>query len=211
MLNWLRSIYNGGKGVLTDIEKWLAGAINAVYSYFGGLINQIWSGISVLSNSLDSFVKWVENGISDLYHLAQWIIDVGIPRIVNWAENELAKLASYLAQLRDWAISELKSLGNWALGELNKLAQWVLKNVWDPLWNAVSGVIRWVQKEGAYVYYLITHPDKLAAILGQYVLANAMSLGRKFAKPFVKWLVHNMVREVPSIASVIEDIIASLF
>lgn len=211
MFGWLKSIFNGGKGVLTDIEKWLAGAITAVYSYFNNLIDQIWSGLRVLGNSITTFAKWVESGITDLYNLERWIIDVGIPRVLRWAENELAKLASYLAQLRDWAISELKALANWALGELDKLTQWVLKHIWDPLWNAITGAVKWIEKEGAYVYYLITHPDKLAALLAQYVLANAMLLGKRFAKPFVRWLVHNMISEIPSISSIIEDIIASLF
>lgn len=211
MFNWLKSIFNGGKGVLTDIEKWLAGAITAVYSFFNNLIDQIWSALRILGNSITTFAGWVESGITDLYHLIRWVIDVGIPRVLQWAESELAKLASYLSQLRDWAISQLEKLGQWALSELNKLTQWVLKNVWDPLWNAITGAIRWIEKEGAYVYYLITHPDKLAAVLAQYILSNIMMLGRRFAKPFVRWLLHNMISEIPSISSIIEDIIASLF
>lgn len=211
MLQWLKDLYNGANGVLTTIERWVVGAINVVYSYFSALISQLWTGLQSLANAVNKFVGEVELSLYNLYTQAQWIITKGIPQLANWVLNELNKLGAYIYSVYNWAVKELAWLETWAQNELTKLTEWVLKNVWDPLWNAITSAVKWIETEGAYVYYLLTHPDQLAAILGAYLLREWTSLGRKYAKPFVKWLFHSMIAEIPSVSSVIEDIIASLF
>ena len=211
MFGWLKDLYNGANGVLSTIERWIVGALNAVYSYFSGLVSQLWSGLQNLANAIDRYVKYLEQAIYSIYTLAQWIITKGIPQLANWALNELSKLYDYARSVYRWAVSELARLEKWAQGELNKVIQWVIHHIWEPLYNAVTNAIRWIEREGAFVYYLLTHPDKLAALLAQYVLSQWMNLGKRFAKPFVRWLVHNIIAEVPMVANVIEDIIASLF
>lgn len=211
MLNWLKGLYNGAGGVLSSVEKWIVGALNTVYSYFDNLISQLWTGLQRLANALNNYVYKLEQSLYSLYTLAQWIITKGIPQLANWALNELGRLRDYARSIYDWAVKQLAYLEAWAQGELNRLLQWVLRNVWDPLWSAITNVIKWIEHEGAFVYYLLTHPDKLAAVLAQYVLSQVMNLGRRFARPFIKWLMHNMVNEIPSVSSIIEDIIASLF
>jgi hypothetical protein len=211
MFGWLKDLYNGAGGVLTSVEKWLAGAINVVYSYFNNLISQLWSGLQQLASTINRYIGQLEQSLYSLYTLAQWIITKGIPQLASWAWNELGRLRDYAVHLYDWAASELNRLRAWAVSELNNVIQWVIHHIWNPLWTAITSAIKWIEKEGAYVYYLLTHPDKLAALIGQYVLSQAMNLGKRFAKPFVKWLVHNMIHEIPFLTGIIEDIIASLF
>lgn len=211
MLNWLKGLYNGAKGVLSDIEKWVVGALNVVYSYFDNLISQAWRGIQTLANAVNNAIAKIESTLYSLYTSIQWVITKGIPQLANWALNELRKLADYIKAVYNWALGELKRLETWARGEFDKLTQWVIHHIWDPLWTAITSTVKWIEKEGAFVYYLLTHPDKLAALLGQYILAQWMNLGKKFAKPFTRWLVHNIIAEIPSVSGIIEDIIASLF
>lgn len=211
MFNWLKGIYNGTVGALSTIEKWIVGALNAVYSYLGNLISQLWTSVQQILGSVGQYIDKLEKSLYSLYSLVQWVITKGIPDLANWAASELAKLADYAKGVYNWALSELGRIESWALGELDKLAQWVLRNVWDPLWNAIASAVKWIENEGAYVYYLVTHPDKLAQLLAEYALSQWLNLGRRFAKPFIKWLVHNIIAEVPTVSSIIEDIIASLF
>ena len=211
MLNWLKDIYNGARGILSDIEKWIVGALNVMYSYFENLISQVWSGLQSLANAINRLVGQLEQSLYNLYSLAQWIITKAIPDLASRAWNELTRLWKFAQWVYDQAVQELDLLRRWALAELNKLLQWVIDHVFTPLWTLITSAIKWIEKEGAYVYYLLTHPDKLATLLAQYVLGQVMNLGRRFAKPFIKWLVHNMVNEIPTVSSVIEDIIASLF
>lgn len=211
MLTWLKNLYNGASGVLSTIEKWVVGALNVVYSYFDNLINQVWRSLQSLANAINTAVAWLEKSLYSLGTSIQWIITKGIPQVTHWALNELNKLATYIKSVYNWVLGELKRLEVWVQGELNKLVQWVIQHVWTPLWNAIAGILKWIQKEGAYVYYMLTHPDKLAAFLAEYVLSHWMTLGKKFARPFARWLLHNMMAEVPTVSSIIEDIIASLF
>lgn len=210
MINWLKDLYNGLVGDLNAVQKWIVGAINAVYSFFDRLINQLWSALSWLQNALNSFVSQIYQYALSLYHLIMWIIQVGIPQVTSWAQRELSKLWNYLSGLVNWALSQLTALGDWALGQLNRLADWVVRNVYDPLYNAVTGAIRWIQREGAFVYYLLTHPDQLASIIGKYLLGAWMGLGRRYAKPFVRWILHTAMSEAGALGSIIEDIITSI-
>lgn len=211
MFSWLKDIYNGASGPLSTIEKWIMGALSAVYSFFNGLVSQLWHALITLGSELNALGDELSKAVNGLYHLLQWVIDTGLPQLENWALGELNKLREYSIGVYQWAVSEIHRLGVLVLSELNKLGQWVLRNVWDPLWNAVQGVLHWIEHEGAYVYYLLTHPDKLAAILAEWILSQWMSLGRRFAKPFARWLLHNMILDAPFIGSIIEDIISSLF
>lgn len=211
MFSWLKGIYNGTVGALSTVEKWIVGALNTVYSYFSDLISQVWSATQQLVGSLGNLVNKLEDALYSLFNLVQWVVTKGIPDLANWASNELAKLLDYAKGLYNWAVSELGRLENWVIGELAKLVDWALKNIWDPLWSEITSVIRWIEQQGAYVYYLLTHPDVLAQILAQYVLSQWLNLGKRFAKPFIRWLAHNMISEIPTISSIIEDIIASLF
>lgn len=211
MLNWLTSLFNNPIADLKAAWKWLTGAISAVYSYFDHLINQLEDALNWLERQINQYISDIERAISDAWNAVQWVIRVGIPQAVKWLENEIAKAYNYAVGLYHWALSELQRLENWALGELEKLYQWVLKNVWDPLWNAIQNVVRWVEKEGAYVYYLLTHPDQLAALLGKYLLASWMGLASRYGKVFARWLLHNMLHDTPWVANLLEDIISSLF
>lgn len=211
MLNWLKDLYNGASGVLSTIERWVVGALNVVYSYFSDLISQLWVGLQQLANTINKYIGQLELTLYNMYNLLQWVLNTGIPELENWALNQVTKVYDYAKSVYAWALSELNRLEAWAVGELDKLTQWILKNIWDPLWNAITNAVKWIENEGAYVYYLLTHPDKLAAFLAKYILGTWMDLGRTFSKPFIKWLVHNMALEIPSVSSIIEDIIASLF
>lgn len=210
MFNWLKDLYNGLVGDLNAVQKWIMGAINAVYSFFDQLINQLWGAIDWLIGELNSAIGQIYQYALSLYHLIMWVIQTGIPQLARWAQNELGKLWNYLGGLVSWAEAQLAAVGRWVLGELNQLVDWVIRNIWDPLYNAVSYAIRWIGREGAFVYYLLTHPDQLAAILGRYLLGSWMGLGRKYAKPFVRWILHTALSEAHTFGSIIEDIITSI-
>lgn len=210
MFNWLKDLYNGLVGDLNAIQKWIMGAINAVYSFFDQLINQLWGAISWLENALNSVVSQIYQYALSLYHLIMWVIQVGIPQLANWAQRELGRLWNYLSGLVNWVLDQLTAVGRWALSELNRLAQWVIQNIWDPLYNSISWAIRWIEREGAFVYFLLTHPDQLAALLGRYLLGAWIGLGRKYAKPFVRWILHTTLQEAHLFGSIIEDIITSI-
>ena len=211
MLNWLTNLFSNPIADLKAAWKWLTGAISAVYTYFDGLINQLEDALNWLENHINQYIKDIEQAISAAWNAVQWVITTGIPQAVKWLENEIAKAYNYAVGLYHWALSELQRLENWALGELNKLVQWILHNVWDPLWNGIQRAINWIEKEGAYAYYLLTHPDQLALLIGKYILASWMGLATKYGKLVARWILHNMLSDGTWLANFLENVISSLF
>jgi hypothetical protein len=210
VFGWLKSIYNGAIGKLSDVERWIVGAINAVYSFFNGLIQQVWIAIQAVGYAIQWYVRILSETLNSLNTLAEYILTKVIPSVVSWATNELAKLRNFAVGVYNWAVSQIRLLGTVLLAEIQKVVQWVLRNVWDPLYNLIKGILHWITNEGAYVYYLLTHPDKLAALLGKYILGSWIALGQRYAKPFVKWLVHNMLSQASWLGGLLEDIIVSI-
>ncbi len=210
MFGWLTNLFSNP---VTDIKaawKWLTGAITAVYSFFNGLIDQLWKSLSWLDSVINRYVSDIYKAIQAAWNAVQWVITVGIPRLAKWAENEIAKAYNYAVGIYHWALSELGRLEKWALSQLNKLVDWILRNIWDPLWNGLQRLIRWVEREGAYVYYLLTHPDRLALLIGKYILASWMNLASKYGRVVARWLLHNMLSDGKWLANFLENIISSL-
>lgn len=211
MLNWLTSLFNNPIADLKSAWRWLTGAISAVYSYFDNLINQLDDALNWLERQINRYIGDIEQGLRDAYGAIQWVIHTGLPDAIHWAEREIAKAYNYALGLYHAAINELDNLLRWAQDEINRLAQWVLKNIWDPLWSHIQGIIRWIENEGAYVYYLLTHPDQLALLIGRYLFKSWMDLTSRYAKTFVRWLMHAMISESSFVANKLEDLISSLF
>lgn len=210
MFGWLTNLFSNP---ITDIKaawKWLTGAITAVYSYFNNLIDQLSNALNWLDGVINRYVNDIYKAISSAWNLIQWIVNVGIPRVINWAENEIAKAYNYAVGLYHWALSQIQKLASWAESKITELANWVIKNVWDPLWNGLQRAIRWIEREGAYAYYLLTHPDQLALLIARYVLASWMGLASKYGRVVARWILHNMLSDAKWLSNLLEDVISSL-
>ena len=210
MFGWLTNLF---RNPITDIKaawKWLTGAITAVYSYFNGLIEKLYGALNWLDSQIARYVNDIYKALASAYNAIQWIVNVGIPRAVNWAENEIAKAYNYAVGLYRWALSELQRLSSWALSQLDKLANWAIKNIWDPLWNGLQRALKWIEREGALAYYLITHPDQLALLIGKYILASWMDLSSKYGRIVARWILHNILNDAKFLTKLLEDIISSL-
>jgi len=210
MFGWLTNLF---RNPITDIKaawKWLTGAITAVYSYFNGLIEKLYGALNWLDSQIARYVNDIYKALASAYNAIQWIVNVGIPRAVNWAENEIAKAYNYAVGLYRWALSELQRLSSWALSQLDKLANWAIKNIWDPLWNGLQRALKWIEREGALAYYLVTHPDQLALLIGKYILASWMDLSSKYGRIVARWVLHNILNDAKFLTKLLEDIISSL-
>lgn len=210
MFGWLTNLFSNP---ITDIKaawKWITGAITAVYSYFNNLIDQLNNALNWLDSVVSRYVNDIWRVLNSAWNLLQWVITVGIPQLARWAENKLAEAYNYAVGIYHWAVSELQKLASWAESKLAELANWVLKNVWDPLWNGLQRIIRWVENEGAYVYYLLTHPEQLALLIGKYILASWMGLASKYGRAVARWILHNMLSDAKWLANLLEDVISSL-
>lgn len=210
MFGWLSNLFSNPVSDIKAAWHWITGAITAVYSYFSNLIDQLNNALNWLDSVINRYVTDIYNAIQTAWNAVQWVIHIGIPNVVSWAENELAKARNYAVGLYNWAVSELGRLENWALSQLDKLANWVLQNIWDPLWNWIQSAIRWIENEGAYAYFLLTHPDQLAILLAKYILSAWMDLASKYGRVFVRWLMSHMISDSKWFANLLENILSAL-
>jgi hypothetical protein len=90
---------------------------------------------------------------------------------------------------------------------IHDVIQWVINNIWHPLYNFIQSAINWIEKYGLFVYDVITHPEKLLAILGHYLLLAWLDILRRWATPIVRFIVHQLRRFEPDLISILEDVI----
>ncbi len=208
MLSWIKDFVGRWAGRVSgdviDLVHWavhaLAGVVYTVFHHVG----QAWHDMFAAGNWLRQ-TAWLF-GIEVFHHLRH-IVVVDIPHLFDWARARLAalehwalawihRILSDLAALRHWAASALDSLRHWAASALDALRHWAASII-DMLWRK-------------YIYpawYLVTHPDKLAAILFWWLVGlledNAWAVGRRLGQFTVALVWHNALR----LAQLAEDIL----
>lgn len=210
MFGWLNSIWGWAFSGLDDLWHKAVAVFQAIYSYVDGWINQI-------VRDINSVYQWTWGLIQAVERMAQSVYTI----VVQWAEKQLANLAAWISRLWSslysfvqniivWASRLIDQIYNDVRSWISGIVSWVLQNIWNPLYNLISGALRWISHEGAWVLYLLTHPDQLALLLGRYILGAWLSLGRKYAGPMGRWLIHTMLSMSGEVAGVLEDIIANI-
>lgn len=210
MLNWLKSFGSVIFGGLNDLKNWIINLFSTVFSYIDSWAKDIWNGITEVWNFAASLYNKAIGYIVELYNLARYIIDVEIKTVEQWVTSLWGELKSGITNLANWALGLINKLGSWVLSQLNSLYRWVLRNIWDPLYNGITGAINWISKYGYWAYYMVTHPDVLASFIGSYILREFFSLGRKFATSIARWLVHSMISAGHEIGDLIAEAIAAI-
>lgn len=210
MLNWLISIGGWSVGGVADLWRKVVSVVQVIYSYVDGWINQLVNDVSWLWNTFNSMIQAVENWVGQietyvLNYANQLYNDVTswVSRIVNDIYNDIGSSVKWLT---DWVNRVVSFFTSW----INSVTNWVISNIWNPLYNLISGALQWIGNEGAWVYYLITHPDQLSLILARYLLGTWVSLGKKYAGIAARWMVHGMMDAAGDIAGILEDFIAGI-
>lgn len=210
MLGWLRSLWNWGISGIDDLWRKVLSIFQAVYSYIDSWITavanylgQLWHDFIAFVNSV---VKWVN---SVTLALENWVIKL-YHDVESWVSGLFTQLYNYAVGLYHWALSQLDKLGNLIQYVWNQLLSWVINNIWDPLYNFISGAYKWITTNGYYVFYLLTHPDKLAQLLGSYLLREWLNLSRKYGGAVGRWLVHSMLGMGSEIVGLFADMLAKI-
>jgi hypothetical protein len=210
MFGWLNSILGWASSGLDDLWKKVISVFQVIYSYVDGWINQ-------LIKDINSVYQWTWSLIQSVERLAQSIYTI----VVNWVINNLVSLEAWVGRLWNSLYSYAQGIAAWTSGWISRiysdvtgwisgLENWVLRDIWDPLYNFISGALRWIAREGAWVFYLLTHPDQLALLLGRYILGAWMNLGRRYAGPMGRWMIHTLMSLSGDLAGILEDFIAGI-
>jgi phage-related protein len=210
MLGWLNGLLGLFTGTFSAIWKSVVSLVTSVYQWLEAEVttlrndlNSLWSDVSRLADEMASFVDRTYNTF------VTWVSKT-LDDVVKWAESAIAVVQHYADDILSWASQEFDYILKWVPSLIGDLEQWAIQHIWDPLYNSVSGAVNWIEHEGASIYDLVTHPDRLTQFILAYVWSAWLDLFRQFAKPIVSYILNSLRGNIPDLISVIEDIITSV-
>lgn len=195
----LKALWNDVVSLVTTVWKWTAHIADTLYhdilSVYGDVV-RLSDGIAHwISSVYGHFVKWVENEFN---------------AVIRFFSNAITDIRNWISDASRWLTKAFDDVYHFITAIVTDVRSWVLQDIWNPLFSAISGAIRWIEHEGAYVFDLVTHPEKLVLLLIAYIWSAWLDLFRKFTKPIIGWLLANWKSVIPDIESVIEDILTHL-
>jgi len=173
-------------------------------------ITQIIRGIQDVANYVTAVYKILVKFGQSIYNILIGYINRIYNDIQRWVSQLWNQLWKYIQDVYQWAarlIDYLKklietSIKAWSIGLSGTSGRHCTILRWGA-WN-------WITTYGYQAYYLVTHPDALATLLGRYLLSSWLSLMKRYARPIGKWLLHSMISSASGVGSVIEDIITAI-
>lgn len=210
MIGFIRRLFKSIVGDIKAVSRWVLKLIAAVYSYFDRIVAQIWRAAADIWKALIAFSHSIRKWALGVVHDILWIVHKIIPAVTKWVLRIFNDLRSYAIDVFKWAQKAV----NYLLGALRRavddITRWVIANIWHPLFSAITIAWSWITHEGAYIFDLVTHPDKLVKVLGKWLWQSWLDLIRQFAQPIAKWLLHEMVRMPDELANVLDILISSI-
>lgn len=211
MLGWIKSLVNLAIGGLDDLWHKILSVINTIWSNLWGYVKDLYRSVTQLADDIRKLSDSISSWIARTYNTFTKWVSQQFNDVIKWADNAIKTVEHDVSSVISWASKELDTLGHYAESLFDGLKNWVLNDVWKPLYDDVTGAIGWIAKEGAYIYDLITHPEKLTALLIAYIWKSWLALFKAYAKPLVAFIIAQSRNAIPDVVSVMEDIISSLF
>lgn len=210
MLGFLKSIANIFTGGVSAIWHWVINLFNGVWSYiyhmWDVLVHDISEGFSYAKNLFDYLSTWVVHTVDNVVNLIKKVEG----DIQHWAIGLVNKVASYAEDVYHWAIQQLDNLAHAIDKAYDDIEQWVIFKVWNPLWNFIKSALNWINNEGAQMWDLLTHPEKLVSLLESYLFSAWLTWLQRLAVPITGYILRNMIRFAPDLVSLAEDIITKV-
>lgn len=210
MLSFLSGLVNLITGDIKSVVKWITKALAAVYSYLDKEFTAAWNeALKVADYALELYKSAVAFAQSVLTY-AVYIATVTIPGIIHWASNALGTLTKYAQDIYNWAARQVDQLAHAIASGINDLRSWVISSIYRPLYNGLSGALHWIAHEGSVAYTLVTHPDKMAAILSEYVWSQWPVLMKRYGRKIGRWLIADLIHLAGPLIDALEEIIAGI-
>jgi predicted PurR-regulated permease PerM len=210
MFGWLNGLLSWGISGLDDLWKKVISIFQSIVSYVDNLIGQVVVDINSVWQWLGNYVTEMNAFVNSVYTSLLNFAVTSLSNLQKWVSELWSELRNEITATQAWATSWINRIYHDVTGWINQVENWVSQDIWAPLYNLVTGALRWISTEGTWVLYLLTHPDQLALVLGRYVLSSWLSLGHKYAKPVARWMLHSMLSVADDAVGVIEDFIAGI-
>jgi len=210
MLGFINRILHDLSSGITAVEKWALKLIYAVYSFVNKLFAELRKAVDNVWTALTNFAKAILKFVSQVYTYAKWIVIKLVPSVIHWAEKELLSVAHDIANLGKWAVGWIDRLIKDIASAIKNITNWVIQNIFDPLKTDFLTAWHWITHEGAMILYLITHPEKLAALLAGYIWDSWLGLFKKYGPQIARWLMRSLPNEAGMLVDAVEKFLSNL-
>lgn len=210
--------------IIGDITKIFTGPVEDVVSLANKTweaIKGIWYAITHPSEMLDAAWNWMVNGTDWIvYQVAVFashaetavlhVLLTTIPKAIGWAISETWKLAKWEIERAYNELRYVVRIGtNFLLSLIYKVAKDAEGVVRDVV-RWVTHAVEWVDKFGAQVWNLLSHPERLVKwIMGSLVGPFVIELAR-LSVPVLAFLFKSWTRNSSELAHVAEDLITKI-
>jgi len=192
LYQYILRIIQGVIGWIAAQLDFISAEITSIWSFIANLSSQIWGFVSGVVVSIETalvlmaqnFTGWVTGLISDLRNYADWVYS-----------TLAGSIGALYGNVRQW---------------ISGVQQWALNNIWNPLHDFAAGMFTQLLNLSNFVYGLLGHPDRLAALLAQYLWLSWLDLLKSYSGAIGRWLVRSMLGMAGEVVDVLESIIAAL-
>lgn len=210
MLGLINRIWGKFTSGIATVYHWVLNLIAVVYGYVNKLFDSISRYAVYVWRELQTFAHNVDVWIT---HTVSWIINYirsEANAIVHWSIKIWDDLRAYAIAVYQWALKYFDYVINWVTANLAKFIKWIIQDVWIPLYSYFQSIATWVDRYGAWLLDIVSHPEKLVAWAMRYILSAWLSILRRWAGPVVRFLIQQSYRFLPDIVSLLEDVISKV-
>jgi hypothetical protein len=209
MFDWIADYVQRWAGVVEahvlDALHWAVhaavGVYNDVFTFVGAAWQKFYAAIGLVWRYANQYLiqaaLWIIHLVTVTIPVLWVHMLAGVANAINWATT-----------LYNRAVAFANALWLDVLQRIANVITWVTNTIWAPLKAAVEQVASDLLKWGYYAYQLVTHPDQLAVILLDALIAAAEAAFWRIAAPAGAFALKLVMANAARFAQLIETIIA---
>jgi hypothetical protein len=208
--DWFKAFLRNPIASLRDLADKLYAGVKAIIDRLEWVFSKVFYAWTHPIWAVKSFVGLVADLGRDAYNGLRWLWEKGVKPL-------LVKIGSLELKLVDYFWEGIKRAGQLvaeAVGAvwdyLGRFKTWILEHVWQPLETGVKQAWNWIVNQGAIIWDLIQHPEKLAALLLAPLAKAAWWFVRQSADLIAQLLLGGWIKATLALADVVEDVFAKL-
>lgn len=205
-------MWNAVFGSIPDtIRNWVRDLVNGVYGYYhfiDTLLRDAWYNLSNTVYWLArNWLSFMDSVYRKLWQIARNII----PGIISEYRRLYNDVLRYAQNVYNTVAGWFNTALRYAETLVQNAINWVAIHVWQPLVNDFTQAWNWITQKGETVWYYLTHPDALVALIFDALITmleqQAWSVADRLGKFFASLIARNLGQFVKLVEDILDAIL----